>query len=103
MTGVQTCALPICGYVVGDTAIVLSFDSAWSPPIGFYEKMEELGFSVDAKYYEPGMAFCGHSYDGEDAQYEITGNADWVDDNIPVDINATFAIAENMSYWEDTE
>ena len=92
-----------CGYVVGDTAIVLSFDSAWSPPIGFYEKMEELGFSVDAMYYEPGMAFCGHYVDGEDAQYEITGNAEWVDNNIPEDINMMFAIAENMADWEDTE
>ena len=49
------------------------------------------------------MAFCGHYVDGEDAQTEITGNAEWVDNNIPEDINMMFAIAENMADWEDTE
>jgi len=90
-------------YTTGDTAIELSFDSAWSPPIGFYKKMEELGFTVKAYYYEPGMAFCGQFFDGVDAQFDITGNADWVDASIPAEINEMFAIAEHMAEWEDTE
>jgi len=36
--------------------VQLSFDSAWSPPLEFYGKMEELGFTVDAFYYEPGRS-----------------------------------------------
>jgi hypothetical protein len=44
--------------VVGNQANC-SFDSAWSPPIGLYEKLVELGYNVKASYWEPGMAFCG--------------------------------------------
>lgn len=35
------------------------FDSAWSPPIGIYEKLVEQGINVEAYYYEPGMNFAG--------------------------------------------
>lgn len=51
--------------VVGNEANC-SFDSAWAPPIGLYEKLVELGFSVDATYFEPGIGFCGIWTDGED-------------------------------------
>ena len=36
-----------------------TFDSAWAPPVGLYEKLVELGYNVKATYWEPGMAFCG--------------------------------------------
>ena len=83
--------------------VEFSFDSAWSPPLEFYAKMEELGFVVDAFYYETGMAFCGRYKDGEDDQHEIKGDSDWVEENIPQEINEEFAIAANMSDWESEE
>lgn len=60
--------------VVGNEAS-MSFDSAWSPPIGLYEKLVELGFSVEATYFEPEMAFCGIWTDGDDlyTQYSDKG------------------------------
>ena len=91
------------GYTEGDTTVGFSFDSAWSPPIEFYNKMQELGFTVKAYYYEPGMAFCGQYFDGEDAEFKIDGDADWVDANIPQDINEAMGIAEAMAEREDTE
>lgn len=57
--------------VVGNQA-TMSFDSAWSPPIGLYEKLIELGFKVEATYFEPGMAYCGLFQDGEDDYTEYT-------------------------------
>lgn len=51
--------------VVGNQA-TMTFDSAWSPPIGLYERLVELGFDVEATYWEPGMAYCGLWQDGED-------------------------------------
>ena len=51
--------------VVGNQANC-SFDSAWSPPIGLYEKLDELGYKIHASYFEPGMAFCGIYTDGYD-------------------------------------
>jgi len=57
--------------VVGNQA-TMSFDSAWSPPVGLYEKLQELGFSVEATYFEPGMAYCGIWRDGDDHYVEYT-------------------------------
>jgi hypothetical protein len=42
-----------------DNEVSCSFDSAWSPPEGLYEKLVDLGYDVKATYWEPGMAFCG--------------------------------------------
>jgi hypothetical protein len=83
--------------------VQFSFCSAWAPPLEFYNKMQELGFRVDAFYYESGMAFCGRYNDGSDDYYEIKGNSDWVDENIPDEINIQFAISESMSEWEQEE
>jgi hypothetical protein len=44
--------------VDGDTA-QCNFSSAWAPPIGLYDKLVDLGYEVEATYFEPGMAFCG--------------------------------------------
>jgi hypothetical protein len=57
--------------VTADNTVVLSFDSAWSPPIAFYSFMKsEHGFDIRASYWEPGMAFCGDWIDGMDNFYE---------------------------------
>jgi hypothetical protein len=56
-----------------------TFDSAWSPPIGLYEKLVELGYDVKASYFEPGMAFCGIYDNGVDNYIEYTSK-----DMIPV-------------------
>jgi hypothetical protein len=54
--------------------ITVSFDTAWSPPLAFYEKLVELGFSVKAFYSEPGMGFAGYWNDGESHQVELNGD-----------------------------
>ena len=55
--------------VVGNQ-VSCSFDSAWAPPIGLYEKLVELGYNVKASYFEPGMAFCGLYDNGVDNYIE---------------------------------
>lgn len=37
----------------------VSFDTAWSPPIGIYRAMHDMGFTINAVYDEPGMGFAG--------------------------------------------
>ena len=66
--------------VVGNEANC-SFDSAWSPPIGLYEKLVELGYKVHASYFEGGMSFCGIYHDGYDNYMEFQNK-----DMIPVGI-----------------
>lgn len=81
--------------------VVLGFDTAWAPPIPFYEKMEELGFEVDAYYYESGMGFCGNFQDGYDEYIEIEGDSKWVKEFVPSYIDEVFDISGNMEEWED--
>ena len=33
----------------------ISFNTAWSPPVQFYEKLVELDYTVRASYWEPGI------------------------------------------------
>lgn len=85
--------------------VTAAFDSAWSPPIGAYAKLEALGFEVEAKYYEPGMAYCG-SYDSElgDIYHEIGGmKADEVREMIGEDLDDYFGISEEIAQYEEEE
>ena len=82
-------------------SVFLSFESAWSPPVAAYSKLEELGFEVEAYYYEPGCCFCGKYVDGEETYIEIVGNSEWARENIPADIEEVFGIVDNMAWWEE--
>jgi hypothetical protein len=53
-----------------DNELSITFDSAWSPPLGFYERLVVLGFGVQASYFEPGMSFAGIWHNGKDEFYE---------------------------------
>lgn len=46
--------------------VQLYLETAWSPPISFYNKMIDQGFRVDASYTEEGMGFAGVYVNGED-------------------------------------
>lgn len=88
-----------------DGGVFLVFDTAWAPPILFYEKLSEMGFSVTAYYFEPGMGFCGRytSEDGDD-YYEIEeSDAEWVRDCIPKDIDAFFGISDMIEDMKSGE
>lgn len=89
-------------YPIDGNSITISFDSAWSPPIAFYQALEEQGWTVDAFYHEPGMEFCGRYTDGDDDCYDLSEaeDSEWVKENIPDEINEMF----NISGWmEDSE
>lgn len=61
----------------GGKAYECFFDSAWSPPIGFYNRLVEDGYKVEATYNEIGCAYIGFYRDGDDECYswgEIKGD-----------------------------
>ena len=79
------------------------FDSAWSPPIGAYEKLEQLGFTVDAYYYEGGMAYAGTYHDGNEDSISLEGmTADQVEREYP-ELDECFGISESMRENEEPE
>jgi hypothetical protein len=87
----------------GFDSITITFSSAWGPPVAWYEKMEELGFEVDARFYESGMGFVGQYCDGVEETFEITGDSKWVEENIPKHLDEEFGISECMSEWESEQ
>ena len=81
--------------------LMLSFDSAWSPPIGAYEKLTDMGFRIRAMYYEGGMAFAGVWDDGSDDYYEYGGmSSDEIAKTLPPELDEAFCISEQVAEWE---
>ena len=81
--------------------LMLGFESAWSPPIGAYEKLTEQGFRIRAMYYEPGMAFAGVWEEGHDDYYDYGGlDSAGIADTLPVELDEAFGISESAAEWE---
>lgn len=88
--------------IVDANTLTAGFDSAWAPPIEAYNKLLELGFEVEAFYYEPGMQYVGKWVDGEDDCYEYGGyDSTTVRDYIGEELDDYFCISESMAHWED--
>ncbi len=82
--------------------LTMSFDSAWSPPTGIYEALTEQGYTVEAYYYESGMAFCGvyNSEYGDDC-YDISNmSVDEIVDTIPAELDDCMGITEGIREYE---
>ena len=82
--------------------LMLGFDSAWSPPIGAYEKLMDMGFSIRAMYYEPGMAFAGIWDNGDDDFYDYSGmDSKQIREDLPEVLDDAFGISESAEMWEE--
>ena len=88
-----------------DGGVILSFDSAWAPPLKAYERLIEQGFYINATYFEPGMAYCGRWEDGSDDYYEYGGmTSDEIEQGgIPSDLDEAYGISEMVAEYEDEE
>ncbi len=76
------------------------FDSAWSPPVNAYEKLEALGFRVEAMFYEGGMGFAGAYSNGSCEDFELEGmTADDIERDYP-ELDECFGISESMREYE---
>ena len=84
-----------------DHEFIAYFDSAWSPPVAAYEKLEEQGFRIYATWYEPGSAFAGIYDECGVTDYDLSGmdSAD-VERELPQELNEQFGISESMAEWE---
>ena len=85
-----------------DDGVELSFDTAWGPPVKFYASLEELGYVVEAMYFEPGMAFAGTWEDGEDCQYDYSGMSAYeVECYLPTHLDEKYYISGMMRDSEE--
>jgi hypothetical protein len=77
-----------------------SFDSAWSPPVNAYAKLEALGFRVEAQFYESGMAFAGTYSDGNCDDFSLEDmSADDIERDYP-ELDEAFGISESIREYE---
>jgi hypothetical protein len=84
--------------------LTAGFDSAWAPPTRAYEQLLDLGFEVEAFYYEPGMQFVGKWDNGDDDCYEYGGQtSETVRDYIGEELDDYFCISESMVDWEEDQ
>ena len=82
--------------------LMLGFDSAWSPPIAAYEKLLEMGFEIEAMYYESGMAYAGVWDNGHDDYYEYGGmSSEQIAKELPAELDEAFCISESVAEWEE--
>ena len=80
-----------------------TFDSAWSPPVNAYQKLEQLGFRVSAQFYESGMAFAGVYEDGNCEDFSLEGmTADEIERDYP-ELDEAFCIAEAIREFQEEE
>ena len=79
------------------------FDSAWAPPTRAYDKLVELGFGVEAMYYEGGMCYAGSYGENGDEEINLEGmSADDVEREHP-DLDECFGISESLREYEEPE
>lgn len=82
--------------------LTAAFDSAWSPPVTAYEKLMELGFEIEAMYYEPGMCFVGKWDNGVDEFFEYgSETSETIRAAIGEELDDYFGISDEMAQYEE--
>lgn len=86
-----------------DNEISCCFSSAWAPPLGIYAKLHELGFEVEAFFFEPGCDFAGKFIDGVENIIAVSDyDKDfWHNDSFGVQLDERFNISENYFVSEE--
>ena len=80
--------------------VEVSFDTAWSPPVEFYQKLVELDYNIRGSYFEPGMSYCGIWDNGIDNYIEY-GMMENKEDIIPVALWNEYAMDEFFEMVEE--
>lgn len=85
--------------------VKFQIETAWSPPIKFYQEMESLGYKVDAYYLEEGMAFTGHfhSNNNELIDYSDFSSADKMEEKLPPWAEEVFGLITRQRDREQEE
>lgn len=78
---------------ISEDGITLVFETAWGPPLGFYEHMESLGYDVEATYCEWGMQFVGSYENGISESFDF--------DDMPEELDEIWGISEMLAEWEE--
>ena len=82
-----------------DKSLFVTCETAWSPPVGVYRKLEEQGWKVDAMYYETGCVYVGRFRDGKEEDYEWNFENENSLDHIPEDLLEWSGLSEDLMIY----
>lgn len=82
---------------VNSNEINATFLTAWSPPIAAYKTLEDMGFRIYARYFEPGNGFCGMYRGGKNDHFEIPHQSQLIRGAIPAELDEEFSIISLMA------
>lgn len=91
------------GYLerIDDNTLQMSFDTAWGPPIGFYNFLFENGWDVVARYYEPGVGFIGEYDNSIDDCWDIDFSDQESIDAVPEELAEHFALYDEVENYRE--
>jgi len=78
-----------------DNTLVMSFDTAWSPPIPVFDKMVDMGYEINARYLDEGWGYIGEYTDGDDWS---TTDVESVVEDYP-ELDEEFCISEGIAEY----
>lgn len=88
----------IDGPAVVDNTLSGYFDTAYTPPLGIYDVLSELGFHVEAYWHEGGLCFAGEYETGLGAvDYENIRYTEEGLEGLPEHIVDTFNLEDYLS------
>ena len=83
---------------MGYGLVHLRFETAWNPPVGWYEALNALDMTIEAYFFEPGMGFCGQWSNPTEGIVDET-----IDIRNPSDVPYTISQVFNTDeFYEDT-
>ena len=82
-----------------DKSLFVTCETAWSPPVGVYRKLEDQGWKVDAMYYETGCVYVGRFRDGKEEDYEWNFENENSLDHIPEDLLEWSGLSEDLMIY----
>ncbi len=82
-------------WVTVEEGITANFDTAWTPPVPLYKKLESLGYKVTGYYFEVGQNFAGKYTDGVDMFYQLPT------DDLPEDLDRIMDITGFLTRYSE--
>ena len=85
---------------IDDNTVVVTCETAWSPPTQAFETMKEMGYEIRALYCGEGPEFAGIWEDGNDNLYNTTNGSKLARATLPKELDDHFGIADTLEEYE---
>lgn len=85
---------------IDDNTVVVTCETAWSPPVQAFETMKEMGYEIRALYCGEGPEFAGIWEDGNDNCFNTTNGSKQARAVLPQELNDHFGIADTLEEYE---